>query len=283
MYSYSKDPITELDNPELIEMSIQNMGRKNKTTIWSMFGGTYTSLKNITQRTNTAKVLIPGLFIIAGFAFIYQEFYPDVQQMIQQNSGYYNQSILSPVDEQYINISKYIAKPEGLANLTQNALGLNILEPDPVSLKFNDTFYISIPAIGINRLPVQANVDSTSESSYMSVLDKALAHFRSTGLPLSDIGNNTVIYGHSASPNYNPKRNDPMLAFSFIPELKIGDEIVIEINNQTYKYKMFRSKIVNPDDTSVITGTKGKGTLTLFTCFPLGSNAQRYVAIARPV
>lgn len=282
MYSYSKDPVTQIENPDLIEISINNLGKKKKTTIWSIFGGTYSSLKTTSQKTKLAKILIPGLFIFAGIIFIYQEFYPDVQQMIQNNSGYYTQSILSPVDEQYINISQYIAKPD-FTKLTQSALGLNILKPDPTSLNFNGTFYISIPSLGINKLPVKSNVDSTTESSYMSVLDYALAHFKNTGLPISDIGNNMVVYGHSASPNYNPSKNDPMLAFSFIPELKIGDEIIIEINNQTFKYKMFRSKIVNPDDTSIITGTQGKGTLTLFTCFPLGSNAQRYVAVARPV
>lgn len=283
MYSYSKDSIQIQETLDNIELSIENLGKKKKVTIWNLFGSMYSSLRNITQRTKLAHVLIPGILIFAGAMFIYQEFYPDVAQVIQQNSGYYNQSILSPVDEQYINIVKYIAKPEGLGTLTQNALNLNILAPDPETLKFQDTFYISIPSIGINKLPVKPNVDSTSEQSYMSVLNTALAHFRNTGLPISDVGNNIVIYGHSASPNFNPQRTDPMLAFSFIPELKIGDEIIIEINNQVYRYKMQRSKIVEPDDTSIITGVKGKGTLTLFTCFPAGSNAQRYVAVARPV
>jgi len=282
MQSYKKDPTKNYSENDLIEVSIQNFNKKNKVTIWSLISSGYHSLKNITQRSRIAKIIIPGVFILAGLGFIYQEFYPDVLQKIQEDSGYYNQAILSPVDEQYINISKYIAKPEGLEKLSQSAFGLNILAPDPTSINFAQTFYISIPSIGINRLPIKPNVDSTSESSYLSVLETSLAHFKSTGLPISDVGNNMVIYGHSASMNYNPQRTSPILAFSFLPELKIGDEIIIEINNQTYRYKMFRSKIVNPDDTSIITGTKGRGTLTLFTCFPLGSNDQRYVAVARP-
>jgi len=230
MYSYTKDPVKNYQDSDLMEVSISKLDSKQKkTTIWSIFSGAYKNLRFATERSKISKIFIPTLFILIGLAFIYQEFYPDVQQFIQQNSGYYNQSILSPVDEQYINISKYIAKPEGLANLTSSALGLNILAPDPTSLNYNGTFYISIPSIGINKLPIKANVDSTIESSYMSVLDTTLAHFKSTGLPISDVGNNIVVYGHSASPNYNPQKNDPMLAFSFLPELKIGDEIIIEI------------------------------------------------------
>lgn len=74
-----------------------------------------------------------------------------------------------------------------------------------------------------------------------------------------------------------------MVAFSFLPDLKVGDEITIEIDGKTFTYQMFRSKIVEPNDLSIITGTAGKGTLTLFTCFPLGSDAKRYTAVARPV
>lgn len=282
MYSYTKDPISNLENPDLIEISINNLNQKKKTTIWSIFSGAYGSLKSATQRTKLAKILIPSVFILVGLGFIYQEFYPDVQQMIQENSGYYNQSILSPVDEQYINISEYISKPD-FVSLSQSAFSLNILKPDPTSLNFNQTFYISIPSIGINKLPVKPNVDSTSEDSYMPVLNTSLAHFKNTGLPISEVGNNMVIYGHTASMNYNPKRTDPMLAFSFLPEMKIGDEVIIEINKQTFRYKMFKSKIVDPDDTSIITGTQGRGTLTLFGCFPLGSDENRIVIIARPV
>src|SRR5690606_20263638 len=134
-----------------------------------------------------------------------------------------------------------------------------------------------------HRLPVEANVDSSSEESYNLALQDSLAHFKGTGLPISDVQNNIVIYGHSASPNYNPRRTDPEVAFSYLPELKVGDDIIIEIEGKEYRFKMYRSKIVEPDDTSVITGTKGKRTLTLFTCYPIGANSQRYVALAREV
>ena len=155
------------------------------------------------------------------------------------------------------------------------------MENDLKSLSYKGNFFISIPSIGLNRLAVEANVDSTTEDSYNNALKDSLAHFKNTGLPISEIKNNIVIYGHSASPNYNPQRSDPEVAFSFLTEMKVGDKIIIEIEGEKHEFTMSRSKIVKPDDVSIITGTKGKRTLTLFTCYPAGNNTERYVIIAR--
>lgn len=257
--------------------------KKIGETIKDIPSGTYEVLKEASNSSKIANFLIPTLFIAVGAYFIYKEVYPDIQQAIQQNSGYLSQGNVSPVSDEYIDLSTYVSRPIDFPSLTKNALQEHLLQEDTVSLNFTETFYLSIPALNINRLPVQANVDSTSEASYLPVLETKLGHFKNTGLPISDVPNNMLVYGHSASPNFGPQRDDPYVAFSYLSELKIGDEIIIEIAGETFKYKMSSSKIVKPTDTSVITGTKGKHTLTLVTCFPAGSNENRYVAIARPV
>lgn len=251
----------------------------SKTTLWSLLD----KFNNNSKFSKPSRILFPAIFVFLGLFFIYQNFLPQIQQFIQENNGYYTTGNLSPVDEEYIDLSLYVSKPKDLSTLTQQAINQHILEKDDTSKNYRGTFYISIPSIGINRLPVKANVDSSSEESYNQVLNYSLAHFESTGLPISEVKNNIVIYGHSASLNYNPRPTDPMVAFSFLPDLKVGDEITIEIDGKTFTYQMFKSKIVEPNDLSIITGTAGKGNLTLFTCFPLGSDAKRYTAVARPV
>jgi LPXTG-site transpeptidase (sortase) family protein len=245
--------------------------------------GVYSDLVSVMKKSSVANLVIPIVFIGLGGAFIYKEFFPDIQAALKTSNGYLAQGNVSPVSEQYLNIENYISKPLGFKELTIEALNEHTLETDTKSLDYNGVFYLTVPSIGINRLPVQSNVDSTTESVYNQVLLTKLAHFKSTGLPISDIKNNMLIYGHSASPNYNPNPSDPEVAFSFLPDLKVGDEITIEMEGQEYKYIMSSSKIVKPTDTSVITGVKGRKTLTLVTCFPLGSNENRYVAVARPV
>ncbi len=247
-----------------------------RRTLWTLIGVE-------DENAGKSRFILPGIFVLIGLTFIYLEIFPQIQQMIQEQNGYYTTGNLSPVSEEYIDLSKYVSHPKDLAVLAQNALSQHVLLPDDTSINFKGTFYISIPSIGIEKMPVKANVDSTSEDIYNQVLNYSLAHFRNTGLPISNVKNNIVIYGHSASPTYNPKPTDPMVAFSFLPDLKVGDDIYIEIEGKTYNYKMYKSSIVEPTDSSIITGIQGKGTLTLFTCFPLGSDAKRYVAVARPV
>jgi LPXTG-site transpeptidase (sortase) family protein len=104
-----------------------------------------------------------------------------------------------------------------------------------------------------------------------------------TGLPVSDVENNIVVYGHSANGDYFQRTQDPAGAFSRLQRIKFGDEITITMEGRTTKYKVSKTKIVNPDETSIITGPGGEQTLTLFTCFPNGNPSKRFVVIARPV
>ncbi|MFS8130929.1 MAG: sortase [Candidatus Dojkabacteria bacterium] len=287
LYKNKKDQNT-LRN-ELQYMEIQNSdffnkrNTKSNVSISGIITNTYNKLKDLVRSSTLAGIIIPSIFVITGFLFIYQQFFPDIKQLIEKNSNYLDQGNVSPVTDKYINVSQYISNPSGLTELTKTALKENILQKDDASLAYSGTFYISIPSLGMNRLPVTANVDSSSEAAYNAVLTNTLAHFRSTGLPISPVENNIVVYGHSASPNYGPKASDPYVAFSFLPEIKVGDDIYINISNQEYHFKTYRNKIVEPNDTSIITGVKGTRTLTLFTCFPLGSNTQRFVSVAREV
>lgn len=286
LYSYKKSKTPARFSSDYDEFLIREYKEPSKSMLGHLFAvpvGLYKDLVRFTQKSTIANLVIPTVFILIGGAFIYREFLPDIQAAVQNSLGYLTQGNVSPVAETYIDLTTYISKPQSFKELTIQALNEHTLEDDSVSLNFEGDFFITIPSLGIDRLPVQANVDSTTETIYNEVLKTHLAHFKSTGLPISNIKNNMLIYGHSASPNYNPNSSDPEVAFSFLPNLKVGDEIIIEIEGQEYKYKMYTSKIVKPTDTSVITGTKGKQTLTLVTCFPLGSNENRYVAIARPV
>ncbi len=280
LYSYTKNNQPKEYSEHII---IDESDFQNEINAKGLLSNIYSFLKSLTNTSKLASFLVPSLFVIVGIGFIYKEFFPDIQQFIQEASGYLSQGNISPVSEQYVDLSKYISRPTDFPELTINALQEHVLLDDPVSKAYSGTFYLSIPALGFKKLPIEANVDSTNEKSYLKVLDRKLAHFKNTGLPISDVQNNIFIYAHSASPNYNPKPNDPMVAFSFLPNLKVGDDIYLEIEGKTYHYKMYKSSVVLPTDTKAITGTKGKRTLTLGTCFPLGSNDKRLIVVARPV
>ena len=282
LYSYRKAENYLKSKKEYLDLTDEE-GEDNKISAWSGAKEGYSFLQYIVNSSFLANLIIPSFFIALGLYFIFQYFYPEIQYQIQKENGLVTQGTTTLISSNYIDRSKYISSPAGMSKVTTQAFSQNILQEDTTSKNYNGTFYISIPSLNINRLPVKSNVDSTTESVYDSVLKNSLAHFENTGLPISEIKNNIVIYGHSASPNYNPQSSDPEVAFSFLPNLKVGDEILIEIEGKIHKFRMFRSKIVEPTDISIITGKENERTLTLFTCYPVGNNANRYVAIARPV
>jgi len=262
---------------------IQDFLPKKRKTMSKIFGDIFEFLQEITSLNNISRILIPLTFIVLGLFIIYRQVFPEIQQTIAQNAGYLDQINIVPVAEEFIVWKSFISKVENFQELTEKAFEEDVLQTDNISFEYKGDFRISIPAIGINNLIVEANVDSTSESIYNRVLDTKLAHFKGTGLPISNVKNNIVVYGHSISLNYNPIRSNPMVAFTFLPEVKIGDEIILDINNQSYKFIVQQTKVVDPNDVSIITGKRGKRTLTLFTCFPLGNNTQRFVVVAREV
>ena len=284
LYSYKKESKRQIyyvnGKPVIENILIQNPDI-SKRQANSVFKSTTKKIVKTYNKSRLAGIIIPLILVSTGVFFIYRQFFPDIKQFIENNSGYLTQGNISPVSDSYVNYDIYLSNPSGLTELTKRALDENILAVDDTSLNYSGNFYISIPSLNINRLPVQANVDSSSEEIYNEALKDSLAHFKSTGLPISTIQNNIVIYGHSASPNYNPRKDDPEVAFTYISELKVGDVITIEIEGKEFNFTMYKSKIVDATDISIITGTKGKRTLTLFTCYPAGNNSQRYVALAR--
>jgi LPXTG-site transpeptidase (sortase) family protein len=261
-------------------------GTHEQVTMWSMLSSTYRSLKNLVATSSMAGLLIPTLFIASGVFVIYQQVQPTITHKIKESAGYYDQGTVALVQDSYIaNRLQYVSNPGAsyFESLTTAALNRHLLAADEKSATYSGKFYITIPSLGFERLPISANVESGSKEVYDQVLNTSLAHFKGTSLPFSEVNNNTVIYGHSAGGSYNPSPTDVLAAFSFLPNLKLGDLIILEVDGVEYKYRMTRSKIVEPSDTTIITGTPGKKTLTLFTCYPPGNDSQRYVAVAAPV
>ena len=92
------------------------------------------------------------------------------------------------------------------------------------------------------------------------------------GTPLPGQFGNAAIAGH---------RTTYGAPFSDLDLLEAGDEIVVTYPSATYVYLVTSTSIVTPDDVSVIaTKDSSKGSLTLTTCHPKGSAAQRLIISA---
>lgn len=134
-----------------------------------------------------------------------------------------------------------------------------------------NTYTLSIPKLKIQDAEVRVAGDD---------LGVSLVHYGGTALP-GEYGN-TVIFGHSTLPQfYNPKNYKTI--FSFLPSLKIGDEIDITYDGISYKYVVYNLTVSEPSDLSALEQRFDDSYLTLVTCVPPGTYWQRFHVFAKLV
>jgi sortase A len=122
---------------------------------------------------------------------------------------------------------------------------------------------IEIPKIGVN--------ETVREGVEQMVIDAGPAHWPGT----AGFGSwgNLVLAGHRST-NTSP--------FLRVGELAPGDEIVLADDSGTYTYHVTGLQVV-PNTALWIVDQKPGRTLTIFTCHPIGSAAQRLVVRAELV
>lgn len=119
-------------------------------------------------------------------------------------------------------------------------------------------FTITIPKLEIENATVAIGGENLSES---------LIQFQGTALP-GKVGN-TVIFGHSILPIFYDPENY-LAIFSTLNKLNDGDEMSLNYDGITYKYKVEDMFEVRPQDTQILDQNKENSYLTLVTCTPPG-------------
>jgi sortase A len=122
---------------------------------------------------------------------------------------------------------------------------------------------VSFYTITISRLKIEnATVAIGGED-----LSKSLIQYPGTALPGRP--GNTVIFGHSILPQfYDPK--DYLAIFSTLPSLKKGDEISINYDGISYKFRIEGIFEVSPTDLEVLEQGFSEPYISLVTCVPPG-------------
>jgi len=266
-------------------IQVESKRKKEKLTLWDILGGFLKDINNLMISSSFAGFIIPAALIVFGIVIIFNQVWPQVEQYVKYSSGYYDTASVALVAGDYVARTEYISDPgaEYFKTLSSVANQNNTPLVDTISNQYSGRFSLSISSVGLNNIPVTANVNSGVEAEYQDKLRWGLAHFSGTGLPISDVENNIVIYGHSASGNYYERTKDIVAAFSMLNQVKVGDIVGIEMEGQSFQYRIIKSKIVEPSDVSILIGKQNERTLTLFTCFPNGNRAKRFVAIAKPI
>ena len=118
---------------------------------------------------------------------------------------------------------------------------------------------IDIDKINVH-LPIAHGVDDRT-------LQDNAGHMPQTSLPIGGSGTHSVIVAHRGLAHAE--------MFTRLNEMKVGDTFTIHVLNETLTYRVDKTSVVEPDDTSDIDIIPGEDLVTLLTCTPYGINTQR--------
>ncbi|TSC58517.1 MAG: S-layer domain-containing protein [Candidatus Peregrinibacteria bacterium Greene0416_19] len=137
------------------------------------------------------------------------------------------------------------------------------------------SFSLSIPALGIEGLPVNHPADSFTSKGLLAPLKYGVGHLFS----YPGGGGKIMIYGHSSGYAWDSSKYTKI--FRRVNELKPGDKVYVAYNGMQRVYEVQYHEQIAPTDTRPFTG-RGEE-LILYTCWPPDSIAKRWIVHARPM
>lgn len=195
------------------------------------------------------------LLFLVGLIFLIATFQPIISSYID----YY----FSPkpiVDEMVIEVI------EGSEEITKD------IKRDTEIVFVDNEFGLYIPKIKANAKVIK-NVDPFDEDKYRNALIYGIAHAQGSNFP--NESGNVFLFAHSTVNFYERRKYN--VYFYLLGELELGDEIYVGYDNKIYEYSVLEVKIVNPNEIQYMEEYMEEDTLTLMTCWPVGSNIRRLI------
>src|SRR3989338_7338588 len=150
-----------------------------------------------------------------------------------------------------------------------------VVTPTPTAEKMEPDSLI-IPSLGISAPVIYAS--EVDEKKFQELLQKGVVHYPNTvvfGKP-----GNAYVFGHSS--DYPWARGEYKTVFALLPNIKIGDEIMVsDQEGFIYKYKVRETQVVSNNDKSILNNQdKANIWLTLQTSYPVGTALKRFLVIS---
>lgn len=158
----------------------------------------------------------------------------------------------------------------------------DIVKSDKNEKKNDQSFALNIEKINV-KAPIIPGVDDTNEQEYLKAIENGLAlSINHASSPLQT--GNMFIYGHSSYFRNKPGKYKEV--FRDLNRLRVNDMFTIQYQGKTFNYQVFKSKETGAKDFSVLTLDsirKNKKTVTLMTCWPIGSTDKRWIVLAQQI
>lgn len=148
---------------------------------------------------------------------------------------------------------------------------------DGLTIDTSATPEIIIPKTNA-KAPIVFDEPSHDETKIQQALKKGVLHYGNTAEP----GQNgtVVLFGHSSGQIWAP--GNYKFVFTLLSKLQNDDKIIIDYKGTRYIYKVKNTKIVQPNDFTILNQTDTP-TLNLVTCTPAGTSKYRLVVQAEQI
>lgn len=137
---------------------------------------------------------------------------------------------------------------------------------------------IIIPKLNIEA-PIVMDAADAEEKSIQDALERGVVLYPNTGKP-GELSN-PIVFGHSSNNIFNS--GNYKFVFVLLSKLEVGDTFMINYNSKQYVYSVFGKKVVKPSDVEVLKEKPKEAMVTLITCDPPGSSANRLIVHAEQI
>ncbi len=238
-------------------------------------GKIYYKKTNKSERKKVLRIISLGLFL-SGLLMVLYIFLPLISWQIYFAPAFANQNIEAPIP------TSNVLSSATIASLVDQASGvLSGVDYENAQNWFPKFKYQggSLPQIEYYTISIQKlNLKDLVVSTDNTFLSKNLVNYLGTATPPNK--GNAVVFGHSTLPQLYDEK-DYKTVFTYLYKLVPGDEIIVKVKNNTFRYKIENVIVVDPENTSVLEQSYDDSFLTLVTCTPPGTIWKRLIVKAR--
>ncbi|MFI3312865.1 MAG: class C sortase [Eubacteriales bacterium] len=201
-------------------------------------------------------------------------FYPTVSNWLHEQTAsyaiadYWNQASTKTADEYEDDFEAARAYNRTLSGDTSSLLEAFMGEDTDYQ---NDVYWTSLDAVngimGILSIPSIDVALPIYHGTDESALQKGIGHLEGSALPTGDVGNHTVLTGHTGLPSAE--------LLTDLIDLQVGDTFQLQILDRNFNYEVINIYTVLPSETENLKAQADKDLVTLVTCTPYGVNSHR--------
>lgn len=140
-------------------------------------------------------------------------------------------------------------------------------EDDPIYEYYETALSLAGGMMGyllIDKIDVKLSIYHGTDDG---VLQNSVGYLEGTHLPTGEVGNSTVLTGHTGLPTAD--------LLTDLDQLEIGDTFQVVILNRTFTYEVFEINVVLPYEVDSVSPREDINMVTLVTCTPYGVNSHR--------